>query len=132
MRIFKNVLIFSLNKVGYVYSVKNFPKIYNDPNFNKKAPTVLFIHGFRNNRKSYPSEKIVEAYELKKGYNVLLCDWGAYSKDLYLLGAIPSLQEVAITIAKYLGQFFDKGFNPCKFHLVGHSLGELFIVIMQK
>lgn len=126
VRIFKHVLIFSVNKTGYVYSVKHFPKIYYSPNFNNKAPTVLFIHGFLNDRYSYPPEKIVEAYEMKKGYNILLCDWGAYSKDLYLLGVIPSLQEVAIIIATHLGRFFDKGYKPCKFHLVGHSLGEFF------
>lgn len=122
----------SSNKVGYMYSTKDFKEIYDDPNFNKKKPTVLYIHGFIEDRFEYTTQKMVEAFEKNGGYNFLSCDWGTYSKNLYFLSVLPKLFEIGKVIANHLGQFLSKGYSSCQFHLVGHSLGNIISKICQK
>lgn len=101
----------------------DFKLIYDDPDFDKTKQTVLYIHGFTENRFGYTTNKMVEAYETRNDYNILSCDWGAYSRSFYFTKVVTKLYKVGLTISFYLEEFFEAGYPVCKFHLIGHSLG---------
>lgn len=107
-----------------VFDLSDFKSIYDDVEFNKTKPTILYIHGFTEDRNGYTTKRIVEAFEKRNDYNILSCDWGTFSKNFYFTSVLPKLFEVGIVVAKEIGEFFERGYSVCDFHLVGHSLGK--------
>jgi pimeloyl-ACP methyl ester carboxylesterase len=67
----------------------------------------------------------VTAYLQRNDHNILFCDWGHYSRQFYFSVVLPELYDIGVKIAKHLKEFFDAGGDVKKFHLVGHSLGEI-------
>lgn len=75
--------------------MKDFAKIARDPNFNSSLPTVIYSHGYQANEKVISTATIIYAYLSRGGHNIIIIDWGFYSKGLYFSSVIPSLKKVS-------------------------------------
>lgn len=124
MKIFKNVS-FSTKKFSKAFSLINLKSIVNDSFFDKNKPTVLYIHGFTEDRNSDSTKKVIAAFRKRNDHNILICDWGEFSMNLYLTVVVPQLRKISVKLADRLKKFFDAGYDFKKFYLVGHSLGEM-------
>lgn len=84
---------------------------------------MIYAHGFNEDQNILSVQTIINAYMQRDDHNVIILDWGAYSKGLYFNTVVPKLQKVGIVAAKYLVAFLDTGYPLQMVHLVGHSLG---------
>jgi pimeloyl-ACP methyl ester carboxylesterase len=108
----------------FIFNLENFKTISSHHEFNSSKPTIMFIHGYLETRNSYSSTHIVAALRKHRGYNILVCDWGRFSTNLYFTIILPRLYEIGVQIAKCLKELFVESKNLAEnFHLVGHSLG---------
>ncbi|KAG5674907.1 hypothetical protein PVAND_004852 [Polypedilum vanderplanki] len=101
----------------------NFASIANHNSFDKNKPTVMYIHGYIENENFPTVKKIVKVFRERNDHNILVCDWGDYSINLYFSVVMPKLKKIGEKISNKLKEFFDAGYNVEKFYLVGHSLG---------
>lgn len=79
-------ILFSLSSIDSIVS--------NLSSFNITNPTVLYIHGFRENLTSQSVQTVVKAFIKRKSHNILVVDWSIYCNGSYILEAVPNLVKV--------------------------------------
>lgn len=104
-------------------NVDDFKDILNDFRFNRRIPTVLYIHGFTETQSHDSIRSIVSGYELRNRENLICLDWSIFSSGISYFQAIRNIETVAIYMANILITMSENGLDISKFHIVGHSLG---------
>lgn len=105
--------------------LRDLPFLVGDESFDRKKPTVVYVHGWLESGQTDLSTLAVRGAYLDRGdHNVISLDWSHYSKNMqYHLTVVPQLKVIAETIADYIHQLVTDGQGMELLHLVGHSLG---------
>ena len=65
---------------AYSYDLESLSEIVHNPEFDKKLPTVIYIHGYLNDGEFHTSVMAVRsAYRKDKHQNFIAIDWSAFS-----------------------------------------------------
>ncbi|XP_070503768.1 phospholipase A1-like [Chironomus tepperi] len=122
-------VLFSPNLyTAYRYKLENMSEIVHNPEFDRKLPTVVYIHGYLNDGGfEYSAMAIRSAYRAKNNQNFIAIDWSAFSHftlGIPYFGNINKLETICKGIAIQLEMIRTGGCSCYKnFYLVGHSLG---------
>lgn len=84
---------------------------------------MIYGHGYMESVSSDSVKTVVDAYLSRGGWNVIVVDWSAYSFGNYMMTVVPNLNQVGVTVGKFLTYFMAHDNYFDKVHLVGHSLG---------
>ncbi|XP_070503355.1 lipoprotein lipase-like [Chironomus tepperi] len=103
-------------------------EIVHNPEFDRKRPTVVYIHGFLGDGEfDYSVMAVRSAYRRENNQNFIAIDWSAYSRFVFgvpYFDNVKNLQKICEGIAEQLEQIRTGGCSCYKnFYLVGHSLG---------
>lgn len=107
--------------------LRDLPNLLADKNFDKTAPSVVYVHGWMESGRMDLSVLAIRGAYLDRGdHNVISIDWSHYSKNIqYHVSVVPQLKVIAETIADAIYSLVKKGLDidTPGLHLVGHSLG---------
>lgn len=93
-------------------------------NFNKKYPTRIIVHGWRNNYKSEVNTMIRKALLDTGKYNVICVDWSLNAYTFNYASAAFKVGKVGQQVAMLIDFLNTKGGMSFKtLNLLGHSLG---------
>ncbi|XP_055376343.1 lipase member I [Condylostylus longicornis] len=98
-------------------------RILQHEKFDKNKKTVLYLHGYLENREVESVQVIADAYLCRSDINIIIVDWGELADGNYLYDAVPNAKQLGPQLSKVLLEMFENGLNIEKFHIVGHSLG---------
>jgi len=91
--------------------------------WRRRAQELWYKVYFENNIRSLKNIKIIFlAYLKRNDHNVIGVDYGKVANDSYPLVARNAF-NVGTTIVETLNKLVTLGFDPEKFHIVGHSMG---------
>lgn len=62
-------------------------KIFENSNFIRSRPTVIYFHGLNENSGGDSVKTIVSAFTKANGYNILILDWSELATTFYLTAA---------------------------------------------
>lgn len=62
--------------------------------FDKRKPTVLYIHGYVEAPWHQSVDVIVKAYLKRNDHNILVLDWSDLADGNYLLDALSNMKQV--------------------------------------
>lgn len=124
----KKYFFHSRNMTNVIYlPLRDLPNLLADKNFDKTAPSVVYVHGWMESGRMDLSVLAVRGAYLDRGdHNVISIDWSYYSKNIqYHVSVVPQLKVIAETIAEAIYSLVKNGLdiNTPGLHLVGHSLG---------
>ncbi|XP_077997630.1 inactive pancreatic lipase-related protein 1-like [Glandiceps talaboti] len=96
-------------------------------NFNNSRDSKFIVHGWTRNNKSNPWAWMISMKdELLKysDYNVFLVDWNDGAKYWWYYRSADNTDEAGRQIFEFIRMLKDeRGYDECKVHLIGHSLG---------
>lgn len=64
------------------------------PKFDQKKNTVLYIHGYVEHPSHQSIHVIVEAYQQRDDYNILVLDWSELADGNFFVDAVPNIKQV--------------------------------------
>ncbi|CAO1425040.1 unnamed protein product [Diamesa serratosioi] len=95
-----------------------------ESDFNSNRPTILIIHGFLGDEKSYVNTELKNGYLANFDVNVIICDWSVGAQVFDYNEAVENAFKVGKYLAKFLDIFVDKnGLDYNTLTIIGHSLG---------
>ncbi|KAL7020688.1 hypothetical protein ACKWTF_011609 [Chironomus riparius] len=122
-------VLFSPNLyTAYSYKLSDMAEIVHNPQFDRKLPTVVYIHGFLGDGEfDFSVMAVRSAYRKKKNQNFIAVDWSAYSRFVFgvpYFSNVKKLQQICEDIAGQLELIRTQGCSCYKnIYIVGHSLG---------
>nr|UXP71915.1 esterase [Manduca sexta] len=90
--------------------------------FDPELPLIIIAHGFMSDPDSGGLGDVLDAFHKKGQYNVLALDSSAYIRWFYLR-ATTYVRYIGEKLGEILAAMVQRGLNPNKIHLIGHSLG---------
>lgn len=66
------------------------------PLFDHKKNTVLYIHGYVEAPTHQSIHVIVDAYQKRDDYNILVLDWSELADGNFFVDAVPNIKQVYI------------------------------------
>lgn len=66
------------------------------PKFDQKRNTVLYLHGYVEAPSHQSVHVIVDAYQKRDDYNILVLDWAELADGNFFVDAVPNIKRVNI------------------------------------
>jgi len=83
---------------AYSKNLDSMQEIVHNPEFNRRLPTVVYIHGYLGDGEfDFSVMAVRSAYRRKKNQNFIAIDWSVYSRfvlGIPYFGNVKKLQEV--------------------------------------
>ncbi|KNC31198.1 hypothetical protein FF38_14299 [Lucilia cuprina] len=93
--------------------------------FNPKLDTKILVHGWKSSTQSNSIQSIRGAYMQKGHINVFAINWRDQADNIYYLRPARYTVQVGRAVAKLIDLLVEeKGADPMRIHLIGHSLGS--------
>lgn len=77
-----------------MYPLSESHAVMSHPKFDQKKNTVLYIHGYIEAPSHQSVHVIVEAYQMRDDYNILVLDWSELADGNFFLHAVPNIKKV--------------------------------------
>ncbi|XP_078046326.1 pancreatic lipase-related protein 2-like [Augochlora pura] len=94
------------------------------PHLNVNVETVFHIHGYGENVDSESVKVIVEAYLKHTKKNIIAIDYRQISNNINYIADVTRVNAIGSALANAFNILVEKGLNPKKIHIIGHSLGS--------
>ncbi|KAJ1522219.1 hypothetical protein ONE63_002527 [Megalurothrips usitatus] len=104
------------------YNIANASGILTDPFYNASLPTVVYMHGYSENKDSSSVTTIAKAYLQRGSHNFVVVDWSTYAAPPYVT-AFLALYGVSKVVGDAVQDIVNAGLPQDNLWLVGHSLG---------
>ncbi|XP_030387260.1 pancreatic triacylglycerol lipase [Scaptodrosophila lebanonensis] len=92
--------------------------------FNPQLDTKILVHGWKSSTMSNSIESIRGAYIQRGQVNVFAINWKDQADNIYYLTPARYTVQVGRAVAKLIDLLVEeKGGDPNRIHLIGHSLG---------
>lgn len=78
---------------GISFALNELPQLIADARFKADLPTMIYIHGFRENQNVESVKTIYDAYRSTDAYNIVMIDWSFGAAGDYF-GAVESVIAV--------------------------------------
>ncbi|KAF4517960.1 hypothetical protein B566_EDAN005327 [Ephemera danica] len=99
------------------------PEWFVNSTFDSNLPTVVLVHGYRGGDSIGPMVLLKNEYLRLGEHNLIMMDWGAYTRPPCYLQAIGSMRSSAKCLAQLLYAMEESGLDAENVTCVGHSLG---------
>lgn len=97
--------------------------------FDVNLPTIFYSSGFQDNFENVRS--MMEAFQLRGGFNFLVIDWFEYSFDDYVT-VTRRVKKIADMSGDALFRITKNSNNFSNWHFIGHSLGAHMVGLIAR
>jgi predicted alpha/beta-fold hydrolase len=119
----KFLLYTKTNETEHILKV-NENETVESSSFDKKKPTRMIIHGFRNDRQSPLNRALKFSYLHQFDCQIIIVDWRWTTKTYCYFKAVERIMPVGMVVAEFLDFLFgDDAEQWSKLKIIGHSLG---------
>ena len=77
------------------FEIQDLENVKLHPAYDQNKPSVLYIHGFRQNVLDESVQTVITAYLSRNDHNVFALDWSNYSSGSYIVQAVPNVVGVS-------------------------------------
>ncbi|XP_043686806.1 endothelial lipase [Vespula pensylvanica] len=110
-------------RVANVLSILN-PLSLRKSNFDKRNPTVVYIHGYSESAPGESSNAVRDAYLRRADYNVILVNWLRLATLPWYHTAVENTRLIGPHVARMISWLdAQKAVPLSKIHVIGFSLG---------
>lgn len=129
---FKEVkLVLIASDKNATFDLENATSVLNDTAFNSALPTVVYMHGFSENRDSESVQVMSDAFLRKGSHNFVFVDWSSYASPPYV-SAFLNLPGVSAVVGDAVNDLVQAGLSRDGLWLIGHSMGGQMAAIVSR
>lgn len=104
-----------------VFPLSESHTVMSHPKFDQTKNTVLYLHGYVEAPSHQSVHVIVEAYQMRDDYNILVLDWNELADGNFFVDAVPNIKQVFYSNQKpFIYSQCIQTFKNYKFEICEH------------
>ncbi|XP_026287533.2 pancreatic triacylglycerol lipase [Frankliniella occidentalis] len=129
---FKEVkLVLIASDKNATFDLEKATSVLSDTAFNSALPTVVYMHGYSENRDSESVQVMSDAFLRKGSHNFVFVDWSLYASPPYV-SAFLHLPGVSAVVGDTVNDLVQAGLSRDGLWLIGHSMGGQMAAIVSR